>query len=238
MYHIVASFPRFYVLIKVLALHSTNLVFLQQTMSNKNATMETIDHEEVIPFPNFHDAARRLAIQSTTRTPDVLLDDDEQGMELVQALSTHVLPLLLLGDLPPKDLYEKILAAAKEVLRTTFGKLERRTPATDQWSHHVQTIATNAARSIIYSPHRRREPMKALITLAGRIPLMELDKVAAATQTEHERLMSGDDDSAHQGNDDIACFQRLTSRVSKHYMSPRVRDRTTQHDFKRLDFKH
>ena len=76
-------------------------------------TMAEVDHDAVIPLPRFHEAAKRLAIQSTTRTPQVLLDDDEQGMELVQALSTHILPLLLLGNLPPKELYERILAAAE-----------------------------------------------------------------------------------------------------------------------------
>ena len=174
--------------------------------------MGTIDHREVIDIPSFHVAAHRLAHESTTRTPQTLLDDDEQGMELVQALATHVLPLLLLNGSQPKELYEKILAAAKEVLRTTFGKLERRTPATDQWSHHVQTIATNAARCVIYSPLQRRGPMKAFITLVGRIPLLDVGHTSAATQTDHvpEILMSGDDasddasdDSARQRNDDM-----------------------------------
>ena len=52
--------------------------------------------------------------------------------------------------------------------------------------------------------------MEALITLAQRVPLMRLDKMAAAIQTKHEHPMSSDDasndasnDSAHQENDDL-----------------------------------
>ena len=82
-------------------------------MAKTNMTMAEVVHDTVIPLPRFHEAAKRLAIQSTTRTPQVLLDDDEQGMEVVQALSTHIHPLLLLGGKQPKELYERILAAAK-----------------------------------------------------------------------------------------------------------------------------
>ena len=42
--------------------------------------MAEVDHDAVIPLPRFHEAAKRLADKTTTRTPDVLLDDDKQSV--------------------------------------------------------------------------------------------------------------------------------------------------------------